>query len=144
MKTLLLHRMESGDQGTFGIIMDPESGFACYVAEPPWRENRPNDSCIPAGEYLVEPYESPHFGKVYHVKDVSGRSHILQHSGNVAGDRHKGLKTHTYGCQLFGRYLGHLRIAGRRQRAVLASRPTLRKFQDHMGMKPYKLIIKES
>jgi len=80
---------------------------------------------------------SPKFGWVYHVTDVYGRTWILTHSGNLAGDRTRGYTTHTYGCILMGTYLG--RLNG--QRAVLLSRPTLRRFIAYMDRRDFELEI---
>lgn len=131
-------RLESSDEGTFGVLLT--ENFSCFVAEPPWRDNKPDISCIPAGEYEVELRRSPKFGLTYWIKDVPKRSYILQHTGNYAGDKTKGFKTHTYGCQLLGKYRG---ILGN-QKAVLLSRPTIREFIKAMKGEPYKLLIREA
>jgi hypothetical protein len=131
----------TSDHGTIGILACPEKGFSCRTMEPPWKNNRSNHSCIPAGEYIVKIRMSPKYGKVYHVKDVDGRSYILYHSGNVGGDREKGLSSHTWGCILLGKYLGKLRIKGKIQRAVLYSKPTVRRFMELMEYQDFKLII---
>jgi hypothetical protein len=76
---------------------------------------------------------------VYHVKDVPDRTYILKHPGNFAGDVAKGYKTNSNGCLLLGAKVGY--ING--QRAVLSSRPTLRKFMEAMNSEPYELKIME-
>lgn len=132
-----LLRDPSTIEGTLGWIVAP--GFICRCIEPPWKENRPNISCIPVGEYLVEWVRSPKYGRVYSVQEVPGRTVIRQHPGNWAGDVSKGLRTNSLGCQLFGAYAAS--IYG--QMAVAQSRKTHRRFADHMGRKPYRLIIKQ-
>lgn len=120
-------RTETGMHGTFGVLF--AGGGAWQVAEPPWRDNRRNVSCIPAGTYRAVWHRSPRFGPVYWVRDVPGRSGILIHPGNLAGDRERGLLSHTYGCLLPGRYRGALRG----QQAVLASRPATRALFEALG-----------
>lgn len=63
MKTLHLERNPNPAQ-TDGILTMP-SGREFYTLEQAWRNNRPFDSCIPDGVYLIEPYKSPKFGDVY-------------------------------------------------------------------------------
>ena len=47
----LIERYESGDMGTFGALF--AEGFTCYTGELPWRDNKPEISCIPVGLYKV-------------------------------------------------------------------------------------------
>jgi hypothetical protein len=108
--------------------------------ELPWRDNKPNVSCIPPDQYDAQIAMSPKFGKVYWVVDVPDRSYIRNHAGNLAGDTKKGFKTHSYGCILSGKYKGY--IAG--QRAILLSRVTIRKFINLLQDRPFKLNIIEA
>lgn len=133
-----LRRLEHGDQGTRGVLILPDAVF-CNTLELPWRDNRPNVSCIPCGEYDVAIRQSPRFGPVYHVKDVPGRTFIEIHSGNLAGDTAKGYRTHVEGCILLGQYFG--RIEG--QVAVLVSRPTVRKLMERLDGKPFRLVVED-
>jgi hypothetical protein len=110
-----------------------------FTLELPWRDNQKNISCIPAGEYDVTIRISPRFGRVYWVLKVEGRTYILIHSGNWAGDVSKDLNTHTNGCILLGMKRGYL--AG--QRAVLMSRTAIRKFMDRLDGANFKLHILE-
>lgn len=137
IKEASLYRYEGSDQGTFSLMVSV--GFRCHVVELPWRENRRNISCVPVGRYLCKIRRSPRFGRVYELQDVEGRSYVLTHSGNVAGDRTKGWKTHSAGCLLLGRYRGKIG----NQKAVMCSRPTLRKFMQTMGDDPFWLNIQE-
>ena len=140
MITVFSNRYESSDHGTFSAWSIPDFGFACHCLELPWRNNRTSLSCIPAGEYLVKIRKSPKYGIIFHVKDVNGRSYILIHPGNYAGDRTKGYKTHSEGCLLLGKKRGWLG----KQKAVLNSRITVRKFMNLMDNQDFKLIITES
>lgn len=135
---VIITRVDTSNQGTFGLLQGPK-GFLCKVGELPWRENETNYSCIPAGRYTVTIRQSPRFGTVYHLRDVEGRTYILMHSGNLAGDRKLGFRTHTAGCLLLGRYFG--KLGG--QKAVMCSRPVVRAFLGLMGGKPFIMEIRE-
>lgn len=132
-----LTRLRSSDQGTFGLLVT--SGFRCRAAELPWRDNRANVSRIPAGAYRCLPRQSAKYGRHYHLTDVRGRSLILIHSGNYAGDVGKGWLTHTWGCLLLGKHAGTL--GG--QEAVLCSKSATRSFLEIMAGRPFTLEIKE-
>ncbi len=103
--------------------------------EPPWQDNRTNESCIPAGEYecsFVERSASGKFRNVWWVRDVPGRSGILLHSGNtVSASR---------GCALLGLYRGW--IAG--QPAVLNSRSGMAELLRVVGTEGFDLQIVEA
>ena len=133
-----LCRMRRSDQGTEGMLFF--GGFNCYTLELPWRDNQRSISCIPPGDYLTKTRQSPRFGLTYHVTEVPGRSYILIHSGNWAGDTSKGYKTHVNGCILLGKSRGWL--AG--QVAVLNSRITVRRFMEHMAYDQFTLRILEA
>lgn len=130
-----LFRTDSDDHGTFGVLIFGDD----YVRtiELPWRENRPNLSCIPQGRYTVSMRHSPKYGKVYHVEAVPGRSHILLHHGNFAGDKTRGFRTHSAGCILLGTKRGRLAS----QKVVLASRPARTKFETRMNFQTFELEI---
>jgi hypothetical protein len=133
-----LIRTDTGDQGTFGYFVHPD--LLLRTCELPWRDNHRNVSCIPAGRYQVVPYHSRKFGAVWHVLDVPGRSSILIHCGNVAGDVTLGWHTHSEGCILIGKYLGHLTYNNRQQRAVLSSKAAMRELNS-LGREPFELEI---
>jgi hypothetical protein len=133
-----LCRMKRGDQGTRGMLFYDD--FSCHTLELPWRNNQQNISCIPDGEYLVETRVSPKYGKIYWVRNVPNRSYVLIHSGNVAGDKTKGYKTHVAGCILLGQRRGLLWG----QWAVLNSRITVNRFMRKLQYEPFKLRILEA
>ncbi|WP_321276938.1 DUF5675 family protein [Thiomicrorhabdus indica] len=139
LKTLQLYRGASTDQGTAGVLMHLGKRV-CYFMELPDRSNKPNLSRIPAGKYLCKYLPRSASGKykdVYHVVNVPKRSGILQHSGNVAGDKTLGYKTHSWGCQLPALRLGKLygQLAG------LASRAALHKLHSVTGRSDFYLEI---
>ena len=111
-----LIRFRTSDHGTFGMFSMP--GYHSYTIELPWRNNARNISCIPVGEYNVIWCWSGTFKRsLYLLDSVSGRSGIRIHAGNLAGDKSKGLRTHSAGCILPGTRLGWLKG----QRAVILS-----------------------
>lgn len=133
-----LFRTKRSDHGTEGILST--GNFTCFTLELPWKGNRTDISCIPAGTYPARLRTSPRHGRVYHLNGIERRRHILMHSGNFAGDVAKGLKTHVSGCILLGKYRGLLE----NQKAVLCSRPTLSSFMFFMDFEPFELTIFEA
>lgn len=59
--------------------------FKCFTIELPWRDNLPNISCIPKGEYKLALRNSPKYGDHIHVTGVPARSYILIHPANYVG-----------------------------------------------------------
>lgn len=97
MKAIYLLRRASLPDRTLGklLVFDGISLQAHFsTLEPPWKNNRPKESCIPIGEYLVKPRTSPKFGDHLIVEDVPNRSFILVHRGNF--------RDSTEGCILIG------------------------------------------
>ena len=100
----------SVESGTFGVLKwRHHDQPLCLSLEDPWLDNAPFRSCIPAGEYVVEPFDSPTFGPTVQVQNVQGRTYILFHRGNTDED--------TEGCILVGSRWGSLRSS----RGVLGS-----------------------
>ena len=139
MREVFLPRISSNDQGTKGLLLT--EGFQCCSIELPWRDNKSNMSCIKAGSYICQPWASGRFGDVYNVTDVEGRTYILTHRGNLAGDTLLHWKTHSNGCILLGDRFGQLKIGDVFQDAVLMSKPTVTKFVRHMRNDPFILTI---
>lgn len=133
-----LLRLKSTAQGTPGYWIFPGGWY--YSMELPWRDNLNSLSCIPEGVYTVAIRKSPKYGKVYHVKNVPGRSYILIHPLNVAGNIEMGYKTESEGCIGLGKRLGMLWG----QRAVLVSRPTVRTFMEAMDYQPFILHVRNT
>jgi len=102
MKTLIIRRITTGENGTFGALVFENTPFAVTL-EREWLDNRPSTgnipgSCIPEGEYYCERVNSPRFGNTFEVTDVFNRSHILFHKGNLDDD--------SRGCILVGEEYG--------------------------------------
>ena len=128
-------RTESSNLGTFSKFIVANNVFS--AVELPWEDNEPNISCIPYGEYECEWIESPHFGGVYEVKNVPGRTHILIHIGNWAGDTERGYMSDSDGCII----LGSERAVIQGQKAVASSKSALTKFYGIMEQKPFTLVV---
>lgn len=99
-----------GLTATTGTLTCP--GLALVTIELPWRDNEPNASCVPAGEYELIPYVSPKHGPTWRLHapelGVWGRSmapegmrtEIELHPGTWASD--------SEGCVLTGTTAGEL------------------------------------
>ncbi len=134
---IYLIRFKGSFQGTQGMLFLP-NGWNCCTMEPPWIENIKSRSCIPAGEYQVSIKESNKYGSVYQVRDVPGRTDILFHTGNYAGDEESGYRSDTDGCILPGTNHGILSD----QEVVFDSRNTLVALMNLLNNKPFTLTIK--
>lgn len=99
---LQLLRVGSSKEGTFGLLRIGQVPFAVTL-EDPWRDNIPEQSCIPPGLYACKRVQSPRFGETFEVTGVPNRTHILFHAGNTIGD--------TEGCILIGEAYAGLGIA---------------------------------
>lgn len=136
-----LNRTPSTDQGTIGRIVIDELGLSWPTIELPWRDNKPNISCIPGGEYECRLVYSPRFKRnLYTVLGVPGRSCIRIHAANHAGDVSKGYISHLHGCIAPGMRVGTL--GG--QLAVLSSRTALRLFMDALKGEPFTLTVEDA
>lgn len=128
---VVIQRDHSTDAGTFGVLTLP-SGWRCQTLELPWRNNVRRMSCIPAGVYRAIDHVSPRFGRTYWLQDVPGRSEILIHAGNLAGDTTKGYRSDVAGCILVGATRGHLQG----QPAVLSSKLALNALLKNLAGNP--------
>lgn len=135
--TAILQREKSTDGGTFGKLTLPD-GTSYNTLELAWRNNESGKSCIPPGTYKVQTRNSPKFGPgVYEVMNVPGRSAILIHSGNYAGNVDKGQKSNVQGCIM----LGFSRSVQSGQPMINESKAAMQSFMDKMGGRPFTLTI---
>jgi len=143
MKTVYLYREPSTDEGTFGYIV--YRGDYWHTLELPDRDNQRSISCIPFGEYICVVRYSPRFKRLtFWLTDVEGRTFILIHGANFAGDVEKGYQSHLNGCIALGKGRGKIKNKfGKFQRAVLTSKFAVSQFMDRMENEEFKLIIKE-
>ncbi len=99
---LELYRENSKDDGTISALLNGDDEV-CRLLELPWRENEQSISCIPPARYWVDylaESASGHYKDVYHITGVPGRSGILIHKGNYAGDESLGFMSDSAGCLL--------------------------------------------
>ncbi len=137
MSVVILQRMpEYPDQrGTPGELILPfprcrDMEFA--TLEQPWKDNRLNESCIPAGEYNLHWAESPSKGWCWHFDndETEPRTHILIHLGNWVRD--------TKGCVLLGKWHTD------RHFKVEQSAAAMREFSALMRRENFVLKIKDA
>lgn len=101
-------RFSYGPNGTFGELFI-NGQFFCYTVERPWLGNKSGESCIPEGEYKLQPRYSPvvektsrgEFKEGYEVTGVPGRQYIMIHVANVPSD--------LQGCLGCGKALGFVK-----------------------------------
>ena len=136
MKLATLTRFDSSVQGTFGKLTCEE--LSLYITELPWRNNEKSKSCIPEGLYKISWSHSPRFGFAYRVHEVPGRSAILIHAGNYAGDTVHKYLSNSYGCMLPALRLGYLN----KQKAGLYSVAAVRKLVGFFQKQTFMLEIK--
>jgi len=143
MTKVYLHRLNSTDQGTYGVLA--MNGQWWYTLELPDKDNRPNVSRIPSGEYLVTRRYSPSFKKeLYWVHAVPGRSFILLHGANFAGDIEKGWQSHLQGCITLGKKIGKFTNKfGVLQKCVMSSQQAIREFESYLNKESFKLVIRD-
>lgn len=137
MRTAMLIRTSSSDEGTFGkIILD--DGTEYFTGELPWKDNQKGMSCIPSGVYECEVINSPSHGRVYLIKNVPDRSMCEIHSANWMGDKSKGFKYQLEGCIALG--LDCRLLEG--QMAVIASKVAVSGLMKIFNSQPFQLTIK--
>lgn len=141
MTQITINRELSTNEGTEGILTArfQDSKLTLRTIECPWKKNKVNYSCIPAGNYICRIVISPRFGRRYEIYDVPKRTHILFHPGNRAGDREIGFESDSRGCILLGMDCGTL--GG--QKAVLNSRHALGAFEAFCAGRDFQLEINE-
>jgi hypothetical protein len=95
MNHLTLQRVKQTEFATYGEIYNEHGRREVVTLELPWRDNKRNDSCIPAGEYIAERYLSPEHGYVlFRLINVPDRDDCELHIGNLPCD--------SKGCLLLG------------------------------------------
>jgi hypothetical protein len=135
MDMLTLTRGQGADQGTPGRLKGPF--LSLFALELPWRDNRRQMSCIPSGQYVCKPFRSATFGDCWLLQDVPGRSAVLFHAGNLAGDSTLNFRTNSQGCILVGTAMG----TAHNQLAVLSSQAGMRLFREFYLGKSFNLNV---
>lgn len=137
MRQITIIRQKSSKHGTFGWLeMD---GLSCFTGELPWKDNKPNVSCIPKGHYVLRYTYSPKYRRyMYTVEGVKGRSGIRLHSANFMGSTEDGYKCQLNGCIALGLKVGLMDG----QKALLLSKPAMRQFESLMSEEDARLEIR--
>lgn len=139
IETVRLVRQASTPQGTPGRIYPGEYSFD--TLEPPAPHHRPDHPRVPAGKYLCKQVGTRKFPGRYVLQQVPGRSGIVMHPGNWAGDPAQGYQSDTDGCILLGYKATLLNTHGKQQIAVCLSRSTHAAFDKIMGNEDFFLHI---
>jgi hypothetical protein len=133
---VILTRIESSDQGTFGKIAF--GGITLFTGELPWLENAANVSSIPTGIYPCRPTFSPRFKRQMILVDgVPDRTGVRIHSANFMG-RAPAWRAQLNGCIAIGERLGVMDG----QKALLLSAPAVRRFEAAMGESVFELEVR--
>lgn len=156
-KKVILQRTPSRDDGTLGNVSVVGTDFTCYSLELSDRGNVSAISCILPGFYICRWLQSPAHGWCWHVLGVSGRSLILIHSANLAGNTEQGYQKQLLGCIALGSGLAIFKAGqsfhvegpngptveplGRDQRGIENSVNTIKAFNALMGTEDFSIEI---
>ena len=122
-------RLEQTPEHMLGVLL-LDGQLVGTTLELPWRNNRPDVSCIPPGNYQCVRRKSPRFGRTFEIDFVSGRTDILFHAGNRVRD--------THGCVLLGKSAGWLQ----EERAILSSRSAMKEFMERLeNVNEFSLVV---
>lgn len=83
---IFLDRFKTGDDGTFGGIVDESGAMICFTVERPYTGEHP---CIAPGVYTFNKFQSPTKGDVWLRDDKAandGRTMIEIHPANLASE----------------------------------------------------------
>jgi len=138
MRNLTLETQNITGIGTFGVLTEAgQTPF--YTVEREWLNNTPSLSCIPAGDYICEPRQSPRWGKTFVLINTNlgvsldgptTRTHCLFHIANWPSD--------VKGCIGIGTRF-HPSMWG-----VADSEIAFNEFMNSMDNKAFKLTIKRA
>lgn len=87
---MIIQRLKSPHDRTNGLVLLPD-GTEYSTLERPWLDNKPNISCIPAGQYKFIRDTHGRF-QWFRVLNVQGRTNIEMHTGSKP--------SHSQGCIL--------------------------------------------
>lgn len=75
---IILERFCNGPAGigTFGMLTAGK--FRCFTVEREWAANAPFNSCLPAGDYRLEPFVSPRYGPTFALANDARRVTVAQ------------------------------------------------------------------
>src|SRR5258706_2341842 len=138
---ILRSAAQSDGDGRFGALLIDGEPF-CATCEQPWNDNQADHSCIPEGDYLLLPYDSPAHGPtvVFHNPDLriygtpvmippgkAGRSLCEMHNANWPYQ--------VKGCVAVGAHVMDIPPNGRGVNSSVATFMTLRhRWGDRQGL----------
>ncbi|TDX52130.1 DUF5675 family protein [Orenia marismortui] len=127
MNEIRVIRKEESEESILGeIYVDGEK--VGYTLERTWKNNLPNESCIPPGEYkaFIKKKETSRWSyDVIQLEDVFKRTAIQIHVGNYPDD--------TQGCILVGK--------GKGKDAVWSSRDAFEELMSKIDSEELKVIV---
>ncbi|WP_018249855.1 DUF5675 family protein [Orenia marismortui] len=127
MNEIRVIRKEETGEATLGeIYVDGEK--IGHTLEPPWRQNKANESCIPPGEYnaFIRKRGSSRWNyDVIQLEEVFNRSAVQIHIGNYPKN--------TRGCILVGK--------GKGKNAVWSSRDAFEDLMSRLGKEELKVVV---
>lgn len=138
LKIFTLKRIAKKADSTFGVFLDGDTPF-CLTIELAWRDNKPDISCIPVGEYLCQRTVKIKHGECFEILYVPNRSDILIHKGNFTTD--------TLGCIILGEQFEDILNpkANAVVTSVLSSGKAYSEFMRRLlGQTQFKLVIVEA
>lgn len=114
------------EQGVFGRLYH-DGELICYTVEQPWRDNRPNVSCVPAGRYKLEAHHSEKYPDTFAMVNHGLGVYHYPADGWTAKDRYSCLiHTANYARQVSGCIgPGHKLFASSGEWMVTRSRLTM-------------------
>lgn len=130
--TLRRYKPKGDSFGTFGrffVGTKDNEKIGYFSLELPWKDNLPNESCVPSGTYKAVWSPSPKHGFVYELQGVPGRSDVQIHSGNF--------KEHSLGCILLGKTID----TAEGKKGVFKSKEALAEMEKFFNYEPFELMV---
>ena len=133
---IYLNRFAFFEFGTFGKIVFPDK--VLFTVEREWKDNIPNESCIPNGEYECRlQYFNRGGYQTIEVCNVPNRSNILFHIANFPSELN--------GCIGLGEEIGTIFTVKGPKLGVKNSRKAFEYFYHTLGFStPFTLSIRNS
>lgn len=137
MKHFILKRRYF-EEGTFSTLHRADGSKVCCVVEREWKNNEPFNSCVPEGDYLLAPNDSPKYGKGYAMvaptlgvtaNGPSLRTACLWHIANAPSE--------LLGCAAPGLSFGYVKG----QWGVVSSGVAFNALMKELGGEPAQLTI---
>ena len=139
-------RVESSNEGTFGVFTAPEHEVTCISLELPDRNNTPSRSRVNAGIYNASWSMSPRKKRdTYRLEDKHGRTGVLIHPASFAGDTLLGYESDLEGCIALGNKTAVMTLDNDTlQKILTGSRVTVRKFEQLANKRPLIITIENA